>query len=67
MAVQIDFDRDMCVLDLKGKVVELPIHQVVISTDPALHGPVIRCVDGNAPISEGQAQMLISAGAQDNR
>lgn len=67
MTVNIDLDRDLCTLELNGQLVELPIHQVVIVTDEELRASVIRCVDGNAVVSEDQAQMLIGAGARDDR
>lgn len=67
MIVNIDLDRDLCSLVLNGKLIELPIRQVVISTDEEFRASVIRCVDGNALISEDQAQMLIGAGAKDDR
>lgn len=67
MIVSIDLDQDLCSLELNGKRIELPIRQIVVTTDEALRASVIRCVDGNAVISEDQAQMLIGAGATDNR
>ena len=67
MIVNIDLDRDLCSLVLNGKLIELPIRQVIVSTDEALHAPVIHCVDGDAVISDIQAQMLIGIGARDAR
>ncbi|NWL80102.1 DUF3203 domain-containing protein [Pseudomonas taiwanensis] len=67
MSVSIDLDRDLCTLELNGRLIELPIHQIVVNTDEDLRASVIRCVDGNAVISEDQAQMLIGAGAKDDR
>ena len=67
MIVNIDLDSDLCSLVLNGKLIELPIRQVVISTDEEFRASVIRCVDGSALISEDQAQMLIGAGAKDDR
>ncbi|MDH4556853.1 DUF3203 family protein [Pseudomonas sp. BN417] len=67
MAVNIDLERGICTLELDGKLIELPIQQVVIATDQQIHVPVIRCVDGNFWISEDQALMLIGVGARDER
>ncbi|MDH4560139.1 DUF3203 family protein [Pseudomonas sp. BN411] len=67
MIVSIDLDRGLCSLLLNSQLVELPIHQVVVDTDEALDAPVIHCVDGDAVISEVQAQMLIGIGARDAR
>ncbi|AYF90001.1 MULTISPECIES: DUF3203 family protein [unclassified Pseudomonas] len=67
MTVSIDLDRDLCSLELNGKLIELPINQVVVRTDEVMCASVIRCVEGNAVISEDQAQMLIGAGAKDDR
>ncbi|WP_330114483.1 DUF3203 family protein [Pseudomonas sp. JS3066] len=67
MTVSIDLDRDLCSLELNGKLIELPINQIVVRTDEVMRASVIRCVEGNAVISEDQAQMLIGAGAKDDR
>ena len=67
MTVSIDLDRDLCSLELNGKLIELPINQIVVRTDEVMCASVIRCVEGNAVISEDQAQMLIGAGAKDDR
>lgn len=67
MIVSIDLDSGLCSLLLNSQWVELPIRQVIVSTDEALHAPVIHCVDGDAVISDIQAQMLIGIGARDAR
>lgn len=67
MSVNIDLDGGTCAIELNGNHSELPIADIVITTDPGLRASVIQCPAGNALISEDEAQVLVGAGAKDDR
>ncbi|WP_236206734.1 DUF3203 family protein [Pseudomonas tohonis] len=67
MPVTIDLDGGTCAIELDGNHSEMPIRDIVITTDADLRASVIHCPAGNALISEDEAQVLVGAGARDDR
>ncbi|BCD88424.1 hypothetical protein PSm6_48310 [Pseudomonas solani] len=67
MSVNIDLEGGTCAIELNGNHSEMPIRDIVISTDDGLRASVIRSPAGDALISEDEAQVLVGAGAKDDR
>ncbi|MDH1166940.1 DUF3203 family protein [Metapseudomonas otitidis] len=67
MSISYDIDAGTCSIELNGNHCELPIRDVVVTTDEGLRASVIHCTAGTALLTEDQAQALIGAGARDER
>ncbi|MEE1892410.1 DUF3203 family protein [Pseudomonas otitidis] len=67
MSISYDVDAGTCSIELNGNHCELPIRDVVVTTDEGLRASVIHCTAGTALLTEDQAQALIGAGARDER
>lgn len=67
MSISYDVDAGTCSIELNGSHCELPIRDVVVTTDEGLRASVIHCTAGTALLTEDQAQALIGAGARDER
>lgn len=67
MSIAIDLEKGLCIVNTKFGQDQLPISDITISTDKSLRASIIRTPVGKTLITEDQAQMLLSAGANDDR